>query len=290
MLAFLVLVSSFNLFAAGEVVPARMASSVTVAMNEVMAGVIPTSPGCQATPPYVCGGKDKIPNYNPQHYRSRHGQIFFGSGPFYISHLPLINRPHNFQAIYEVDFPDTQEGRAAKAQYLSRQDQGFASFDPGESWSYPDFDCSIGPDGRVLAPGGLHQGQFEDGGAFITETSLVIKRRIFFRIWPPGSLGAGAGNPRADGEYIVFGEGDQFFTARVINSVPDADHIQPVPAAMFRGQVGGANHACYNVAQVNGQMNFNPKNCDDTSAPAPTGAVQSVSFNPFYVETEDISL
>lgn len=276
--------------AQSQPIPGRVSSGVQSAMNEVMNGVIPTGPGCQTTPPLVCGGKDRIPNYNPQHYRSTHGQIFFGSGPFYISHLPLMFRPHNFQAIYEVDFPATAEGQAAKAKYLARADQGFASFAPGESWSYPDFDCSIDQAQRTLAPGGLHQGQFEDGGEWIVETGLIIKRRIFFRIWPAGTLPAGAGDPRADGEYIVFGEGDQFFTARVINSVPDADHIQPVPAGQFRNQVGGANHACYRVSQSAGSMNFNPTNCADPSAPAPAGSAQSVSFNPFYVETEDISL
>lgn len=290
MLALIILFSAFTASAAPQPVDARVASGVAVAMNEVMSGVIPASPGCNAAPPLVCGGKDLIPNYNPQHYRSNHGQIFFGSGPFYISHLPLMNRPHNFQAIYEVDFPDTAQGRAAKAQYLARADQGFASFAPGESWSYPDFDCSIDQSQRTLAPGGLHQGQFEDGGEQIVQTGLIIKRRIFFRIWPAGSLPPGRGDARADGEYIVFGEGEQFFTARVIASVPDADHIQPVPAAMFRNQVGGANHACYRVKQSNGNMSFNPKGCSDSSAPAPTGAAQSVSFNPFYVETEDISL
>jgi len=280
----------FSVYTASAALDARVASSVEVAINDVMSGVIPSPPGCNTTPPFVCGGKDLIPNYNPQHYRSNHGQIFFGSGPFYISHLPLMNRPHNFQAIYEVDFPDTEQGRAAKAKYLARGDQGFASFAPGESWSYPDFDCSIDQAQRTLAPGGLHQGQFEDGGERIVETGLIIKRRIFFRIWPAGTLPAGAGDPRAIGEYIVFGEGEQFFTARVINSVPDADHIQPVPAEKFRTQVGGANHACYNVGQSNGSMNFNPKNCSDPSAPAPVGPAQSVSFYPFYVETEDISL
>ncbi len=275
-------------------ISARVATTVNVAMEEVLTSVGLTPPDCNVAPPLVCGGKDLIPNYNPQQYRSNHGQIFFGSGPFYISHLPLMNRPHNFQAIYEVDFPDTVAGKIAKAQYLARADKGFASFAPGESWSYPDFDCSIDQSQRTLAPGSVHQGQFEDGGEFIVETGLVVKRRIFFRIWPAGSLPAGQGSAQANGEYIVFGEGDQFFTARVVTSVPDADHIQPVPAAMFRNQVGGAKHACYDVRQANGNMNFNPKTCPDPSAPrvfGPDGDSDlNVSFNPFYVETEDLSL
>jgi hypothetical protein len=152
MLALLVLFSAFTAHGAPQEVPDRMASSVGVALSDVMTSAGVTPANCNTTPPLACGGKDLIPSYNPQHYRSHHGQIFFGSGPFYISHLPLMNRPHNFQAIYEVDFPSTPEGQAAKAKYLARADKGFASFAPGESWSYPDFDCSIDQSQRTLAP------------------------------------------------------------------------------------------------------------------------------------------
>lgn len=291
MLASLFFVVSMTAHGAPELVPDRMASSMGVALSDVMSSVGVTAANCNTAPPLACGGKDLIPSYNPQLYRSKHGQIFFGSGPFYISHLPLLSRPHNFQAIYEVDFPDTDNGRAAKALYLAREDKGFASFAPGEYWSYPDFDCSIDGSHRELSPGTLHQGQFEDGGRYIAKTSLVVKRRIFFRIWPEGSLPRGEGSAQANGEYIVFGEGNQFFTARVVASAPDADHIQPVPAAQFRTQVGGANHACYRVAQSNGAMSFSTKKCDDPTAPAPdlSAPAVSVPFNPFYVETEDLS-
>jgi hypothetical protein len=291
MLALLVLFSAFTVHSAPLAISARVASTMEAAMGDVLSSVGLPPPGCNAAPPLVCGGKDLIPNYDPQPYRSRHGQIFFGSGPFYISHLPLLYRPHNFQAIYEVDFPSTPEGQAAKAKYLDREDKGFASFAPGEAWSYPDFDCSIDQSQRTLAPGRLHQGQFEDGGEFVVESGLIVKRRIFFRIWPEGSLPPGEGNAQANGEYIVFGEGDQFFTARVVASAPDADHIQPVPAAMFRNQVGGAKHACYKVVQNAGDMSFSAKKCNDPTAPAPdlSAPAVSVPFNKFYVETEDIS-
>ncbi len=273
-------------------IPERVSSSVQVALNEVLANALPAAPSCNAVPPLACGGRAQIENYNPAQYMNRHGQIFFGSGPFYISHLPLMFRPHNFQAIYEVDFPDTPEGRAMKARYLARPDQGFASFAPGENWSYPDFDCSLDQAPRTLAVGGLHQAQYEEGGSLIGRTGLIVKRRIFFRYWDVDSFPEGQGSANANGEYIVFGEGEQFFTARVVASNPDADHIQPVPAAMFRNQVGGANHACYDVAQQNGNMGFAQKRCADSSAPAPTPTEnpQTVRFNPFYVETEDISL
>lgn len=291
MLALLVLISAFNAHSAPQEVPPRAASTVGVAMSDVLSGFGLPPSDCNAAPPLACGGKDLIPSYNPQQYRSKHGQIFFGSGPFYISHLPLMNRPHNFQAIYEVDFPDTDVGRAAKALYLAREDKGFASFAPGEYWSYPDFDCSIDASSLELSPGILHQGQFEDGGQYIVRTSLVVKRRIFFRIWPEGSLPPGQGSAQANGEYIVFGEGNQFFTARVVASVPDADHIQPVPAAMFRTQVGGAKHACYQVVQNAGAMSFKSKKCADPTAPTPDVSAPAVSvpFDPFYVETEDLS-
>jgi hypothetical protein len=273
--------------------PPRLEDGVGTAIanlqNGAALGLQPQA--CNPTPPQSdCSGLRS--EFSDNEYEGNHGQIFFGSGPFYISHLPLVGVPqHSFQAIYEVDFPDTPEGQRMKAQYLARPDQGFASFAPRMRWNYPVFNCGLDRPGQEI-PGRIHQGQYERGGPLIGSTTLIVKRRIFFRNWMQNPLAEGRGpaSPREAGEYVVFGEGEQYFAARVIDKVPGVDHIQPVPAETFRSQVGGADHACFRTSTTGDQIGFTRSQCADSSAPLPPPARQplTAAFHDFYVETGDL--
>src|SRR3954468_23208955 len=55
-----------------------------------------------------------------------HGMLLFGSGPVYLSHLPMFGTPHNFQVILEVTFDE------ATTELVSGQAEGILTFEPVE--------------------------------------------------------------------------------------------------------------------------------------------------------------
>jgi len=291
-LALFILVS-LTAQAAPEVSP-RVASTLRPGLTQVDRGVAPGVVSCGAgVSQQDCEALRA--RFSDDEYHGGHNQIFFGNGPFYMSHLPLPFPPHNFQAIYEVDFPATPEGTALRERYVSRRNQGFASFGPSTSWNYPVFNCSVDrPEGQTIR-GTVFQGHLERGGEPVgPATGLIVRRRIFFKNWTENPLPEdvrGRNDPRAAGEYVVFGEGEQFFAARVIDGLPGVDHIQPVPAAAVRSRVGGANHVCFSSEPDGQNMRMTQRRCADESAPAPqNNEAINVPYNDFYVETRDLEL
>ncbi len=245
---------------------------------------------CQTAPVGECNPEDfkKYP-------RGGHGQLFFGKGPFYISHLPLWVQPHNFQAIYEVDFPESPEGKALKEAYLKHATKGYATFNPDEVFRIPEFNCSVGLGSRVLA-GELFADHFERGGKSMGSVTLEVKRRVFYRELPLLSENEdSAKKAETSGEYFVFGEGDQFFAARVIDKRPAVDHIVALdnPSA-FRSKIGGLDHVCFQVQQNAQALEFEQRACSNPGALVMGSAGKSESsvinqkMNSLYLETGEL--
>lgn len=245
---------------------------------------------CQTAPVGECNPEDfkKYP-------RGGHGQLFFGKGPFYISHLPLWVQPHNFQAIYEVDFPNNAEGRALKEAYLKHADKGYATFNPDEVFRIPEFNCAVGLGARVMA-GELFADHFERGGKSLGSLTLEVKRRIYYRELPllPEDSGSSK-DAEVSGEYFVFGEGSQFYAARVIDKRPAVDHIVPLedPSA-FRSKVGGLDHVCFQVQESSQTLSFEQRTCSQAdglvmgSAGKSQNSVINQKMKSLYLETGEL--
>ncbi len=87
-----------------------------------------------------------------------HGMVVFGSGPYFLEHIPMLTPPHDFQIITEVILK--KSGRALN---LDLSEQGF-TLKPNSSFSLTDY-----VSGRLQAfSGSIHQGSFEQGGKVVT--------------------------------------------------------------------------------------------------------------------------
>jgi hypothetical protein len=263
--------------------PIDLNDAAQMAIEQLTSGVAPsTTQKCRPAPVSNCSDEDF------KHYpKGGHGQLFFGNGPFYISHLPLWIQPHNFQAIYEVDFPNTPEGRAMKEVYKKRKNQSYATFNPSQVFKIPQFNCMTGLGEKDL-PGELFQGHFERDGESLGDVKLIVKRRIYYK--ELSEKPSAASSSDVD-EYIVFGEGNQFFSAKVIERKPAVDHIMPLQNGVeaFRKSVGGASHSCFTGNKKESLMIFMPKLCLDPSAPRTIITENpETNFQEFYYETGEL--
>ena len=245
---------------------------------------------------------EEPPRLPLEQYTGGHNQIIFGRGPFYMNHLPLRYPPHNFQAIYEVAFPDTSEGRRAQQVYLRQvSETNFGSLEPSDSWRYPEFNCQVENGSMRSLEGRLHRGHLElDSGAplALPPVSLTIRRRIFYREFPEVDEfrveGASADPKASPANYIVFGEGQQFFAARIIERFPDAEHITPIPAASvakFRA-LGDRPHACFGVTHASADMTLVPSPCRDAGTASPEEfpfTEETFRSTSYYTNIRDLS-
>ncbi|MBY0518655.1 MAG: hypothetical protein K2P81_17220 [Bacteriovoracaceae bacterium] len=263
--------------------PVELKDAAQMAIEQLSNGVVPaTSQKCRPAPVSNCSDEDF-----KQYPKGGHGQLFFGNGPFYISHLPLWFQPHNFQAIYEVDFPNTVEGQKMKELFKKRKNQGFATFNPSQVFKIPQFNCMTGLGEKEL-PGELFQGHFERDGESLGDVKLIVKRRIYYKELSEKPASASASDVD---DYIVFGEGNQFFSAKVIERKPAVDHIMPLENSIeaFRKSVGGASHSCFTAVKKEAQMIYKPKLCADPTAPKTIITENpETNFKEFYYETGDL--
>ncbi len=240
------------------------------------------------------GGCEPLQYSSPQ--RGFHGQLLFGRGPFYLSHLPMYAPPHNFQAIYEVEFSADAAGEALKERYLKKTGGArYATFAPGRnpqnpaqnssSYVIPEVNChAVSGSERPVLYGTSYAGHFErpeQKPEALGFGGFRVKRVVYYKELNPNDPRGESADPQAPGEYIVFGEKDQFFAARVLGKRPGVDHILPVPAALaagFRRDLAGRPHQRYQ-ARINSDKKL------ELSREAKT---TQLPFEEFYLETEEL--
>jgi hypothetical protein len=171
--------------------------------------------------PSVCPepGDRAFVNFDPKHLKDPpgfHGMLFFGQGDtFYISHLPMFHKPHDYQAIVEVRLkPDVK----AKYQAALAKSGGYFTFAPEGNFSLPDQLV-----GKKPITGSLVQGHFERGGNELLTTDLELVRVVFYK-----KLNAKDQKPPKE-KYVIFGKGDEYFMAHEIFQRPNVDEIIPLP-------------------------------------------------------------
>lgn len=148
---------------------------------------------------------------------SVHGMLIFGRAHYYVSHLPMYHRPHDYQAVLEVELPPAAQ-RVFVQDQLTHTSQTVYTLVP-ESSDLPKKVQELGS-----FKGTLVRGHFERGGTPILEDiDVKFKKVIRFN-----KLDAKT-PPPAHPQYLVFGEGTEFFAAHLIHGAPDFDEIISVP-------------------------------------------------------------
>ena len=145
-----------------------------------------------------------------------HGMLFFGQGDsFYISHLPMFHRPHDYQAIVEVRL-----NPEAKAKYQAelKRKGGYFTFAPEETFVLPEVVIQKKP-----IKGSLVQGHFERGGNELLGTELELVRVVFYK-----KISEADKKPPKE-KYIIFGNGEEYFMAHEVFERPNVDEIIPLP-------------------------------------------------------------
>lgn len=188
-----------------------------------------------------------------------HGHLIFGTGPFYISHLPLFMQPHNYQAIYEVDFGDSEAEQKLRQDFVAALNKqgGYGTFAPevnpengaedSTRFKIPEFTCHVNAGRDTKFFGEIFSGHFERGGAeSIGMTGLKVLRVVYYKelALDPEPAADVVFDPSSEGEYILFGSPGAYFAARKIGARPDMDHIFPVQElpSEFVSELAGKNH------------------------------------------------
>lgn len=94
-----------------------------------------------------------------------HGMVLFGTGPYFLEHIPMLTPPHDFQIIVEVSLKD-KNGKPVTHDFSN---QGF-TLKPGTTFSLNDYVA-----GRLRKfPGSIFSGSFEQDGQLITDLQDVV--------------------------------------------------------------------------------------------------------------------
>lgn len=153
-----------------------------------------------------------------------HGMLIFGSGPIYLSHLPMFHAPHDHQLIVEVEFTGTGNPGAKYAS--DRAESGERVY----TWVPKPFVLTELMKASVAAremQGTIVRGHFERGGTPITggDVRCVVKKVVHTH--PISATGRRDTTLR----YVVFGSSDASFAAHLISGPPDFDHVLSVDGA-----------------------------------------------------------
>ena len=150
--------------------------------------------------------------------KSVHGMLLFGSGPIYLSHLPMFHAPHDHQLILEVEFLGA--GNPGAKYVADRAQSGESVY----TWVPKPFVLTDLMNASVAAPemqGTIVRGHFERGGTPITggDVRCVVKKVVHAH---PISA---AGRRDTTLQYVVFGSPGAAFAAHLISGPPDFDHV-----------------------------------------------------------------
>ncbi len=222
-----------------------------------------------------------------------HGHLLFGTGPFYLSHLPLYAPPHNYQAIYEVEFP--LDAGALKIELKKKlASGGYATFEPSANpanreqssmnFKIPQLTCLAKNSGDQIFWGEIHSGHFErPRSQKLGNAGLIIKRVVYYKELSPGILpeARAEADPKSAGEYIVFGHSGHYFASRVLGKRPGVDQIFPLrntEAAQWVSVVGDLDHVKVEASpEKEGQRVFEINN-----------KTYNVSISSFYTEVREL--
>ena len=154
---------------------------------------------------------------------SVHGMLMVGSGPVYLSHLPMFHSPHDYQVLLEVEMLKT--GEDPLFTYVQdRQVTGEKIYTVvPETFVLPELFTPAGAPQRKTFKADVVRGHFERGGTeFLSGVTFKVKRVVFSKKFEANA----AALPNL--QYLVFGNEKELFAAHIISKKPDFDHVVSV--------------------------------------------------------------
>jgi hypothetical protein len=113
--------------------------------------------------------------------KALHGMVVFGSGPYFLEHIPMLTPPHDFQIITEVVLKN-KNGSLINQNFSNK---GF-TLKPSSSFSLNDYVA-----GRLqVFTGSIFQGSFEQNGRMVPsldEVTVQVKSYKVIRQLPGSS-------------------------------------------------------------------------------------------------------
>ncbi len=140
-----------------------------------------------------------------------HGMVLFGSGPYFLEHIPMLTAPHDFQIVTEVYLKNVNGTKVT----FDFSHEGF-TLKPSSHFSLNDYVA-----GRLQAfTGSIYQGSFEQNGQVIKgleNVTVEIKSYQVIRQLP--------GNQSAEAS-IRLTDGKNFFESNLIQPGRDTQLIR----------------------------------------------------------------
>ena len=142
--------------------------------------------------------------------KALHGMVLFGSGPYFLEHIPMLTPPHDFQIIVEVSLK-TKNGKPVTHDFSN---QGF-TLKPDTTFSLNDY-----VSGRLRKfSGSVFKGSFEQDGQLISSLENVTIEIIEYKVIRQ--------LPSASSEQsFILSDGKNIFESNVIRPEQNIQFIQ----------------------------------------------------------------
>jgi len=146
------------------------------------------------------------------------GMVLFGDQTTYASHLPMFHAPHDQQAVFQITLENS--GRKPTAELYeelkkSTNDGSLFTLLPAE------FNLSeLIATGKGKISATLYHGHFEKGGTPVGPLYVHVSKVIYSKKLSKDSL--------PNGNFIVFGSGDEHYAVKEIGAVGSYDAIVSV--------------------------------------------------------------
>jgi hypothetical protein len=213
--------------------------------------------------------------------------LLFGDEPVYLSHLPMFQAPHNFQALLEVEL-------SADALAAYRADRHVAPADEYYTFEPETFDITELNNGKRAAFNGeIFRGHFErEGRSIVSDVTATVATVVHF-----AELDVAA-TADADGStlrYLCFGRPGRLYLAHEISTRPGFDQVltaRPRPGTVTdsagRAQPDDVTQLAFPRAV---RMEVDSRSDDPAAVPSPgdeidghfTQSTSAAGFHGFHV-------
>lgn len=208
------------MISASQVTPIR---HVKANFLSLLTAVVVLIGGCQTGDKDEGQVKDANGHVSHGEQPSVHGMLLVGNGPFYLSHLPMFHKPHDYQVILEVELKKsrTEPGEASSLYVDDRRVTGEKIYTiVPEPFVLTELFPADETTPRTSFKADLVRGHFERGGQVILkEVEFKITKVIYKKKLDPN------GAPLPSLQYIVFGNDVELFGAHLIARKSDFDHV-----------------------------------------------------------------
>ena len=160
-----------------------------------------------------------------------HGMLIFGTGPIYLSHLPMFHAPHDRQLIMEVEFSGADDPGRIYTKDRATSGEKIYTWDPQRFVLSDLLNLTAG---SPAMQGTIVRGHFERGGTPITGSDvLCVVRRVIH------THKLSAKSPRDPKmRYVVFGSAPATFAAHLVSGPPDFDQVIAVDVSTAPAENG----------------------------------------------------